>query len=160
MTRRRSTPECYQNRAPQTTTRAVGWRHIAITLIDPGQLLPSRFSATMIGRLTGGQMTNLGAVIQQLREERTRVESELAKLNRAILVLENTEGSGSHTRPSGRRTLSQEARERIAEAQRRRWAKTKGVTINPKKRTLSPAARRRIVAAQKARWAKFRAKKH
>ena len=29
-------------------------------------------------------------MVQQLREERTRVESELAKLNRAILVLENT----------------------------------------------------------------------
>ena len=106
-------------------------------------------------------MKNLGIVIQQLREERTRVESELASLNRAILVLENTGGGRSHVRPSGRRTMSQEARNRIAEAQRRRWAKAKGLRVKPKKRTLSPAARRKIVAAQKARWAKFRAgKKH
>ena len=100
-------------------------------------------------------MTNLGTVIQQLREERTRVESELASLNRAISVLENTEGGSSHAWRSSRRTMSQEARNRIADAQRRRWAEVKGVTAT--KRTFSPAARRRIVAAQKARGAKFRA---
>ena len=106
-------------------------------------------------------MAHLDAVVQQLREERTRVESELAKLNRAILVLENTGGGSSHLRRSGRRGMSPEARARIAEAQRRRWAKVKGAAGKTGKRALSPAARRRIVAAQKARWAKFRAaKKH
>lgn len=107
-------------------------------------------------------MANLDAVVHQLREERTRVESELAKLNRAILVLENSGRGSSHiSRRSGRRVLSQEARARIAEAQRRRWAKVKGSARKTRKRVLSPAARRRIVAAQKARWAKFRAaKKH
>ena len=106
-------------------------------------------------------MANLDAVVQQLREERTRVESELAKLNRAILVLENTGGGSSPLRRSGRRAMSPEARQRIAAAQRRRWAKVKGTAPKSGKRVLSPAARRRIVAAQKARWAKFRAaKKH
>lgn len=104
-------------------------------------------------------MANLEAVVQQLREERTRVESELAKLNRAILVLENTGSSSSHVGRSGRMTRSPEARQRMAEAQRRRWAKVKGAARKTGKRVLSPAARRRIVAAQKARWARFRAKK-
>ena len=81
------------------------------------------------------------------------------------------------TRP--RRTLSAEARERIAAAQRARWAKSKKAakkaassssvasTANKaptvglrakskKKRTLSAGARAKIVAAQKARWAKVR----
>jgi len=79
-----------------------------------------------------------------------------SKLNRAILVLENTGGGSSRARLSGRRTMSQEARNRIAESLRRRWAKVRGATAKWK-RTLSPAARPRIIAAQKARWAKFRA---
>jgi hypothetical protein len=58
--------------------------------------------------------------------------------------------------------MSSAARKRIAEAQRRRWAKVRaGASAKrPKgKRTLSPEARNNIVAAQKARWAKFRAAK-
>jgi hypothetical protein len=85
---------------------------------------------------------------------------------------------------AGRRALSDTARERIAAAQRARWAKARagkpyappdGESIPPtspeapalgsagpagtppkKKRTLSPEARARIVAAQKARWAKVK----
>lgn|SRR6266853_422211 len=64
-----------------------------------------------------------------------------------------------------RRTMSPEARAKIAAAQRARWAKTKGVAAAPaapaaaakpvpgKKRGLSPEGRARIVAALKARWA-------
>ena len=59
----------------------------------------------MIGRFKRGQMANLDAVLQQLPEERTRVESELAKLNRAILVLESTGAGGSRRRRSGRRAM-------------------------------------------------------
>ena len=111
----------------------------------------------------GGQMTNFDAVFQQLREERHRAQSELERLDQAITAIESL----GTTNPTGlkrgrrRRTLSPEARRRIAEAQRRRWAKVKGKVRKTGKRALSPAARRRIVAAQKARWAKFRAaKKH
>jgi hypothetical protein len=105
-------------------------------------------------------MADLEAVLQQLREERARAQSELSRLDQAISVLGAPSGSGA--KPSrGRRTMSADARKRIAEAQRRRWAKVKGQKAKPGTRTLSPAARRRIAAAQKARWAKFRAaKKH
>ena len=107
-------------------------------------------------------MANIDAVVQQLREERARVESELANLNRAILVLENSGDGKSHVRHFGPRTMSPEARKRIADAQRRRWARARAGASGKRskgKRTLSPEARRRIVAAQKARWAKFRAAK-
>jgi hypothetical protein len=101
-------------------------------------------------------MQNLEGVLEQLRRERTRAQSELERLNGAISVLE-----GSSTGRRGVRTMSADSRKRIAETQRRRWARVKAKTANTAKRSLSPAARRRIAAAQKARWAKFRAaKKH
>ena len=64
----------------------------------------------------------------------------------------------------GRRKLSPEARERIAAAQRARWAARRGgkAVAKPAKpaagkrggrRKLSPEARERIAAAQRARWA-------
>ena len=59
-------------------------------------------------------MTDLGAVLAQLKAERE-------KLNRAIEAL-----SGAGKSSGGRtRTLSAAARERIAAAQRKRWAKFK-----------------------------------
>jgi hypothetical protein len=66
----------------------------------------------------------------------------------------------------GKRTMSPEARERIAAAQRARWAKSKGAktpaaapaaakAAKPakKKGGLTPAGRARLAAAMKARWA-------
>lgn len=61
----------------------------------------------------------------------------------------------------GRRTMSPEARARIAAAQRARWAKSKGesspaAASSPKaakKRTISPEARAKMAAAAKRRWA-------
>ena len=103
-------------------------------------------------------MQNLEVVLQQLRQERARAQSDLELLDQAISVLE---GSSMLRSGGGVRTMSTDARGRIAEAQRRRWAKVKGQTSTARKRTLSPAARKKIAAAQKARWAKFRAnKKH
>jgi hypothetical protein len=65
-----------------------------------------------------------------------------------------------------KRTMSPEARQRIADAQRKRWATAKKVnTVAPPKatetagskkavkRTMSPEARQRIADAQRKRWA-------
>ena len=57
-------------------------------------------------------MTNLSAVLAQLKKERD-------KLNRAIEAL----SQGTKGASSGRRRLSAAARQRIASAQRARWAK-------------------------------------
>jgi hypothetical protein len=69
----------------------------------------------------------------------------------------------------GKRTMSPEARERIAAAQRARWAKSRGAKSVAKpatavkarsgakpKRTISPEARAKMAAAAKRRWAKVK----
>jgi hypothetical protein len=60
-------------------------------------------------------MTDLSAVVAQLKQERS-------KLDRAIAALSGITGNSDG---GGRRKLSPAARERIAAAQRARWAKFK-----------------------------------
>ena len=60
-------------------------------------------------------MTDLSAVVAQLKKERD-------KLDRAIAALSGVAGAGGRRGP---RKLSAAARERIAAAQRARWAKFK-----------------------------------
>lgn len=115
-------------------------------------------------------MSNLNSALQQLRDERKQAQTQIEKLDQAIAVIEGLSGrtnagrATSTTRRSGR-SLSAEARKRISEAQRARWAQRRkqsgssssaGPKAVPARKPLSPAARRRIAAAQKARWAKFR----
>jgi hypothetical protein len=95
--------------------------------------------------------------------------SERNKLNRAIEALGGDLGkaiirltkAGTHgKRPKSRRTMSAEARARIAAAQKARWARARGQSGamgKPRKKfTMSPEAKAKIAAAQKARWAKVR----
>lgn len=103
-------------------------------------------------------MAQMTAVIQQLRKERERAAREVEQLDAALAAL-----NGATGRRSGSRTLSAAARERIAAAQRARWARVRGTTKTgptaPKTRVMSAAARKRIAAAQRARWAKVKAAK-
>jgi hypothetical protein len=97
-------------------------------------------------------MPNLDGIIQELQQERTRIDQ-------AIQALTSLKGTSSKAVPA--RTMSASARRRIAAAQRARWAKQKGtrtaaVTARPKRR-ISAAGIARIRAAAKARWAKVRA---
>ena len=74
-------------------------------------------------------MADLDAVLEQLRQERKRAEGELKQLEKVIAQLSKARPSSSRA-PSGmgkrmRRQLSAAARERIAAAQRRRWAKVR-----------------------------------
>ncbi|HEV2396864.1 MAG TPA: hypothetical protein VGS27_07985 [Candidatus Sulfotelmatobacter sp.] len=62
-------------------------------------------------------MTDLGAVLAQLKSERSRLDRAIAALSDVVGV--KTGGSGR------RRMLSAAARKRIADAQRARWAKFK-----------------------------------
>ena len=102
-------------------------------------------------------------------EEALAIRKQIAALQTKLAGLF---GSDSEDKPipaakyrrRGKRTMSPEARERIAAAQRARWAKEKGIPeskIAPakpakKKGTMSAAGRAAIVAAQKARWAKIK----
>lgn len=65
-------------------------------------------------------MNNLGAVLQQLKQERSR-------LDKAITALSEVTGGGNASMEGSRpkRQLSVAARKRIAAAQRARWAKVR-----------------------------------
>ena len=97
---------------------------------------------------------DIASVVRQLRQERDRAAKEVQRLDSAIVALDVTYG-----KRTGKRNLSAEAREKIAAAQRERWAKvhaSKGSSngaVRPK-RTMSAAARAKIAKAQRLRWAK------
>ncbi|MGC1448988.1 MAG: hypothetical protein WA830_03030 [Candidatus Sulfotelmatobacter sp.] len=67
-------------------------------------------------------MTNLNKVVSSLRNEYTRLEKEMGKVGKALEALGHA--GGKKLKNTGR-TLSKEARNRIAAAQRLRWAKVR-----------------------------------
>jgi hypothetical protein len=64
-------------------------------------------------------------IIKQLEEERNRIDAALIALT--VLPLSDGKSAPSKRR---RRKLSASARKKIAEAQRKRWAKQKGTTAS------------------------------
>jgi hypothetical protein len=72
---------------------------------------------------------NLGRTLTQLRQERSRTQKELRRLDEAISVLGRLAGSRSASarasKPRAPRKLSAAARKKISEAQKARWAKTR-----------------------------------
>ncbi|MGA2003428.1 MAG: hypothetical protein ABSG70_08600 [Terriglobales bacterium] len=74
--------------------------------------------------------TLVNTVIDQLQNERARLENELHRVTAALTAFGNVYFHGS-----------------------------KAKSAAPKKRFISAAGRKRIAAAQKARWAKVRAAK-
>jgi UTP:GlnB (protein PII) uridylyltransferase len=100
-------------------------------------------------------MGNLSDVLKQLSNERKRLEDELHRVTAALTAFGNVYLHGG----SKKRTLSPAGRERIAAAQRARWAKMKAmpqIELSKPKRTMSASAPRKIAAAQRARWAKVK----
>jgi ABC-type transport system involved in cytochrome c biogenesis ATPase subunit len=73
-------------------------------------------------------MADLDAVLEQLKKERERAEGELKQLDKAIATLSQattrSKSSMGHNKGMKPR-LSAAARERIAAAQRARWAKVR-----------------------------------
>lgn len=67
-------------------------------------------------------MTNLHKVVSSLRDEYSRLEKEMDRVGKALHALGNASGNGFKRT---KRVLSKEARRRIAEAQRLRWAKVR-----------------------------------
>jgi hypothetical protein len=68
-------------------------------------------------------MTEIGAVLGQLKKERTRVAAELRQLDQAVQALSKIAGVNRGTGKRVKRTMSVAARRRIAAAQRARWAR-------------------------------------
>jgi hypothetical protein len=67
-------------------------------------------------------MTNLNKVVTSLQEEYSRLQKEMANVGKALNALGHA--GGKKLKTTGR-TLSKEARDRIAAAQRLRWAKVR-----------------------------------
>lgn len=67
-------------------------------------------------------MTNLNQVVTSLRDEYSRLEQEMQRVGKALDALGHAGGNKLRT---AKRRLSKEARERIAAAQRLRWAKVR-----------------------------------
>jgi|SRR5215831_9555355 len=82
-------------------------------LVMSGIMIPMLFKSIPKGRKS---MTDLGAVLATLKQERDKLDEAIAALSG---LTGNSGGGGA------RRKLSAAARERIAAAQRKRWAKFK-----------------------------------
>jgi len=68
----------------------------------------------------------IAGTVKALKGERVRVKGELAKLDKAITVLEGLfRTSATPNGHPGKRTLSAAARRKIGKAQKLRWAKLK-----------------------------------
>jgi hypothetical protein len=109
--------------------------------------------------LPGGNIADLAGIVKQLRTERDRVQGELFRLNAALQAFVGVYSGSMKPRPK-RHKVRAAAREKIAAAQRARWARrasSNDKVVAPKpKRTMSTAARRKIAAFQRARWAKLK----
>jgi hypothetical protein len=100
-------------------------------------------------------MANVSSIIGQLKKERDRVERQLTGLNAALRAFAGVYSG------NGKRQISAAGRNRIAAAQRARWAKVRGTAkVAPTKRTMSAKSRAKIAAAQRRRWAKVRARQN
>ena len=108
----------------------------------------------------------LTAAIEGFEQQKLRIDAQIVEL-RTMLPGGRTEPAATLTVPKGkRRKLSAAARKRIGDAQRKRWAESKGAfqpvaaSEAPKrKRKLSAAGKRAIAEATKKRWAAFHAAK-
>jgi len=67
-------------------------------------------------------MANLNKVVTSLRKEYSRLQTEMDRVGKALAALG---GSGGLNGRRPKRILSKDARRRIAEAQRLRWAKVR-----------------------------------
>jgi len=66
-------------------------------------------------------MSHLNKAMASLRAEYTRLQTDIGRVREALDALGRSNGGGSGTK----RVLSKEARQRIADAQRKRWAKVR-----------------------------------
>jgi hypothetical protein len=103
----------------------------------------------------------INAAIEGFEVQKQRIDAQIAELRQML------NGSAADVQPAAstkkKRRMSAAGRKAIAEAQRRRWAATKGEkatvasTVSKPKRKLSKAGRAAIVAALKKRWAEKKA---
>lgn len=105
-----------------------------------------------------------------LQHQHSQVETKISEIRRTLGI--RTPRAASVAAPQvvslTKRTMSRSARQKIAAAQKKRWAaykKEKAQSVETlraaprKKRRMSAAGKNRIIEASKKRWAEYRAKK-
>lgn len=106
------------------------------------------------------------AAIAGFEGQKHKIDAQIAELRAMLTGTPAATAASVPTkgRRGGRRKFSAESRQRMREAQQRRWAKIKGEVApaakaapKPKKRKLSAAGRKAISEAAKRRWAAKRA---
>ena len=97
------------------------------------------------------------AAILGFEEQKRRIDAQIADLRQMLTEGPTTPMAASEAPRRGRPKMSAAGRKAIAEAQRKRWAASKGESHKPvgskPKRKLSAAGKAAIVAALKKRWA-------
>jgi hypothetical protein len=97
-------------------------------------------------------MANLSGVVQQLKQERDRVEKQLSGLNAALAAFVGVYRGIQPARRRGKKSSAAKHQAPVAAQKVKQSAKAKSRVTKPK-RTMSLAARRKIASAQRARWA-------
>jgi cell division septum initiation protein DivIVA len=96
------------------------------------------------------------AAIAGFQQQKLAIDAQIAELRAMLPGVPQPVATPAPTEGKGRK-MSAAARKRIGEAQRKRWAKSKGETVTTKvskpKRKLSAEGKAAIVAALKKRWA-------
>src|ERR1022692_1694638 len=109
----------------------------------------------------------INAAIVGFEQQELRIDTQIAEL-RAMLPGGATHPAAANPEPTKgkRRKMSAAARKRIGDAQRKRWAASKGEAESPSKtatakpkRKMSAAGKKAISEATKKRWAAFHATK-
>jgi hypothetical protein len=106
----------------------------------------------------------LNAAIEGFESQKRRIDVKIAEV-RQMLDGGHAEPGATPAVPSAkRRKMSAAARKLISDAQRKRWAESRGKSASPPesitpkpKRKISAAGRKAIVAALKKRWAEKKA---
>src|SRR5262245_16983834 len=106
-------------------------------------------------------MVNFKEIVQKMVRERDSMQAEIDKLDQAISALQSLAGNSS-VAPRKKPGMSAQARRRISQAQKKRWAKTKQANnaagnSGKTKPKISAQGLRNIVEGQRRRWAKVRA---
>ena len=110
----------------------------------------------------------INAAIDGFENQKREIDQQIAELRGMLNGASSDAAPTTSKRDERKRVLSAEARARIGEAQRRRWAAARGQsepaepTASPaprKKRKMSAAGRRAIVEGTRKRWAAVRAAK-